>query len=123
MDEREGGATVSSPGGALAATRRIRVSLSGAMMPLTSPPAQFSFALGSFDQPTATLIPGPSAPVEQSTIWTYPGSPDRLWPGTVRRPTGRRQTPVAWRNSGNCSLASGIVGKAIGGSFSAAAYC
>src|SRR5918993_3648575 len=110
MEFRDGGATVSSPGGALAATRRMRVSLSGAMMPLTGPPDQFSGALGFFDQPTATLIPGPSAPVAQSTMCTYPGSPDTPSPGTVRRPTGRRQTPVAWRNSGSCSLAMGKVG-------------
>src|SRR5438874_428412 len=63
----QGAALGSKPGGALAATRRIRDKRSGAMIPLTGPPAQLNLALGFFDQPTTTLIPGPSAPVEQST--------------------------------------------------------
>ena len=42
--------------------------LSGAMIPLTRPPFQLTVALGFFDQPTSTLIPGPSAPVAQSTM-------------------------------------------------------
>ena len=38
MELSDGGATVSSPGGALAATRRMRVSLSGAMTPAEAMP-------------------------------------------------------------------------------------
>ena len=51
-------------------TARMRVLLSGAITPLTSPPFQTKGALGFFDHPSSTLIPGPSAPVTQSTIWT-----------------------------------------------------
>jgi hypothetical protein len=66
----DGGALVSRPGGAVAATSRIRVRESGAMIPLTGPPCQSTFALGFFDQPSSTLIPGPSALVTQSTTCT-----------------------------------------------------
>ena len=43
--------------------------LSGAMIPLTKPPRQSTLTLGFLDQPISTLMPGPSAPVRQSTIW------------------------------------------------------
>ena len=49
---------------------RMRVFRFGMMIPLTSPPFQFTLAFGLFDQPISTLIPAPSAPVAQSTIWT-----------------------------------------------------
>jgi hypothetical protein len=60
----------SRPGGAVAATSRMRVRLSGTMIPLTGPPRQSTRALGFVDQPTSTLMAGPSAPVVQSMIWT-----------------------------------------------------
>src|SRR3954465_15490461 len=117
----DGGALGSSPGGALAAPSRIRLRRSGAITPLTGPPGHLNFALGSFDQPSSTLIPGPSAPVTQSTICTYPGSPARFSPATARLPATRRQTPIEWRNKGSWSLRIGVVGKVIGGSLSASA--
>jgi hypothetical protein len=40
------------------------------MIPLTGPPRQSIATLGFLDQPTSTLMPGPSAPVLHSTIWT-----------------------------------------------------
>src|SRR5947208_3433386 len=79
-DCASGGLLGCSPGGALAATSRMAVLRSGTIIPLTSPPGQFTLALGFFDQPTSTLMPGPSAPVAQSRICTYPGSPSRFSP-------------------------------------------
>ena len=65
-----GGLLASSPGAGVAATNRICERRSGTMIPLTSPPRHGDLALGFFDQPISTLIPGPSAPVAQSTIRT-----------------------------------------------------
>src|SRR5512146_3389921 len=115
MLSSDGGALGSSPGGALAATSRIPPRRSGAIIPLTGPPAQLTFALGFFDHPTSTLMPGPSAPVVHSTICTYPGSPALFSPAIARLATGRRQTPVACRNRGSWSARSGTGGQVIGG--------
>src|SRR5437660_821475 len=84
MLDNDGGAAGSRPGGALAATSRIRETRSGAITPLTSPPVQFTFASGFFDQPTSTLMPGPSALVAQSTMRPYPESPCTFSPATAR---------------------------------------
>ena len=70
MLSSDGGALGSSPGGAVAATSRMPMRRSGAITPLTGPPLLLIFAFVFLDQPTYTLTPGPSAPVEQSTICT-----------------------------------------------------
>ncbi len=68
-------------------------------------------------------FPGLRHPSSSRRCGRSPARPTLPSPGTVRRPTGRRQTPVAWRNSGSWASDIGRVGKAIGGSFSASAYC
>ena len=98
-DRVDGGALGSSPAGAVAATSRIRVFRSGAMIPLTGPPVQFTAALGFFDQPSSTLIPGPSAPVR-----------NRRYGHSPVRPSDSRRRWRAWRPvSGTCRWRNGTM--------------
>ena len=118
----DGGALGSSPASAVGrTTSRIRVLLSGAITPLTGPPFQPLAGLGSADQPISTLIPGPSAPVRQSTMCDIAGLARAVAAGgRARWSTGCRHSPLARRNKGSCSSPIGAVGKAIGGSVCAA---
>ena len=65
----DGGALACSPGtGGESATSRSRILRSGAMIPLTGPPAHLTAAAGFGVHPSSTAMPGPSAPVLHSMI-------------------------------------------------------